>query len=214
MKTDDLKKQIKATLNELNFVNLGSVLLGAFLIFFSSLAQEMICRGVGVVLTVWGIIKIIEYVRINRTELFGSFALVKGCAFLGIGLYILLVPEVISKMLIPLLGVFLFIAAVLKIQYALEFSRYNSQAKWAQVCCGIIMVVSSVIAIANPFQAANVLLVFLGIALVVNGVWDFISIFMLSRYLNGKKKARQKASKEKPVQKFVETQAEDVDKDD
>lgn len=215
MTIEEIKKKAKEVRRDVYLVNAGIILLGLILIIFPTAANELICRVLGIVLTVWGILKVIDYIKISRSEVFGSFSLVKGCALLGIGIYIIIRPDLLVSFIMAACAIILFIGAVLKLQYAMDFARVGSAGKWFQTCGAILMITASVLTLANPLGASQLVPILIGIALVVDGVWDIITMIYLSRFVSNVKKAAKKSGdNEEPKQRFVDAEAVETNNED
>ncbi len=189
-----VKKKTIEVAREFIILNIGIVLLGLFLVIFPTLSGKIICYILGGILGVWGLFKIIEYFRV-RNEFFGSFSLVQGCALLCFGIYILIVPEFLSTFIAIVLTMILFIGAVLKLQYALEFARLKSKGWTVQAIGAIIVIAASIIAFLNPFGAANFLMIFIGISLIFDGIWDLITMIYVSKFFKKIENAVTRADK-------------------
>lgn len=217
MNIEDVKKKAKQVSREFVLINAGIVVLGILLVVYPAQSKDIICRALGAVLSVWGVFKIIEYIKLRHNEIFGSFALVQGCVLLGFGVYILIVPAVLAAFITAALSIVLFIGAVLKLQYALEFSRYDSNGRWFQAAAAIVMIIASVISFVNPFgQASNILMIFLGISLIVDGVWDLLTIAYITKTFKEVKdevKKTRKKNHTKSTREYIDTEAVDVDDD-
>lgn len=166
---------------EMLFSNLAILLLGLLLILFPAASGNIICRTVGGIILIWGVIRAIAYFRIDRLETFGSFALVQGAAGIGFGLYILIKPEILATILIVVLAIVLIVGGVRKLQYGFDLARLKVFGWWVELVGAVIMTVLGVIALINPFDAAESLMIYIGIALVVDAVWDMLSMLYLSR---------------------------------
>ncbi len=173
---------------EFILLNIGIVLLGIFLVIFPSLSSAIICYILGVILCIWGLFKVIEYFRV-KNEFFGSFSLVQGCALLLFGAFILIKPEFLAAIIAIILTMILFIGAVLKLQYALEFARLKSKGWRIQAVGAVLVIAASIIAFFNPFGAANLLMIFIGISLIFDGVWDLVTMVYISKFLKGAAKS-------------------------
>ncbi len=215
MNIEDIKKKAKRISREFVLINAGIVLLGILLVVYPAQSKEIICRALGAVLSVWGVFKIIDYIKLRHNEIFGSFALVQGCALLGFGVYILIQPNVLAAFITAALSIILFIGAVLKLQYALEFSKYDSKGRWFQAAAAIVMIIASVISFVNPFgEASNILMMFIGISLIIDGVWDLLTIAYISKTFKEAKEEFKKAGKKARTKKsteYIDAEAVDVD---
>lgn len=188
MKNSKLKKKTMEVAREFILLNIGIVLLGGFLVIFPSLSAAIISYILGFILSVWGVFKIIEYFRI-RNEFFGSFSLVQGCVLLGFGIYILIQPGFLSSIISIVLNMILFIGAILKLQYTLEFARLKSKGWLIQAIGAVIVIALSIIAFLNPFGAANFLMIFIGISLIFDGIWDLVTMIYITKFFKNIEKS-------------------------
>ena len=60
------------------------------------------------------------------------------------------------------------------ISYHLESDKW-----WIELIGAVVMVVVGIIALLNPFSTSSALIVFIGIALMIEGLWDFISLMRI-----------------------------------
>ena len=210
MAKKDLKSKVLKITREFVLINVGVIILGILLVLFPDKSKDIICRSIGIALSVWGVFKIFEYFYVKSKEMFGSFALVQGSALIGFGVYIIIFPDFLAAMITFVLAIILFIGAVLKLQYALELARFGSKIRWAQAGAACIMIAASVIAFFNPFgKAQNIFLIYLGICLIVNGIWDLITMIYISRFVkNGGKKVKTKKIDSKNDQ-YIEVEFEE-----
>lgn len=219
MNIEDIKKKIKKIKKEFYFVNIGIIALGLLLVIFPGQSLELICRCVGGALGIWGLFRIWDYIRLRQNNIFGSFSLVQGCSLLGFGIYILARPDTLAAFIIAALSLILLIGAVLKLQYGLEFASFNSKVQWLQAAGAVIMIASSIVAFINPFETASVLMIFLGIFLIVDGIWDLLTIIFIYRFVNSVKEdiKTAKKSRKKDNKEYIETEyydEDDFDEDD
>ncbi len=185
------KKKTLEAAREFILLNVGIVLLGIFLVIFPSDSAKIIFFILGLIMSVWGLFKVIEYFRI-KNEFFGSFALVQGCALLGFGIYTLLNPDLLSKLIAIVLIMILFIGAVLKLQYTLEFARLKSKGWRIQAIGAVLVAAVSIIAFFNPFGPDNILMMFIGISLIFDGLWDLITMIYITKFVKNIEKSVSK----------------------
>ena len=93
--------------NELIYISLALLLLGAFLSFVPDTDAGTVCRFGGVLLCIGGALRIVSYFTAPGTQLFGSFQLVQGVAVVGFGIFVLVRAEWIAQLLIVLFGMIL-----------------------------------------------------------------------------------------------------------
>ncbi len=172
-------KKLKTIKLEIIIVAVALFVLGLFLVIFPAASQEIICKAIGVALCVWGVLRLINYFRIAGNEVLGSYGLVQGVTLLAFGMFFVIKPQVIGVFLGTALAIIIIVDGILKLQYAVDFYHLQSDKWWIELIGAVFMVVIGVIALLNPFSTTTALTVFIGIALMVEGVWDFISLMRI-----------------------------------
>ncbi len=211
MDLEEIKKKTKELHRSFIIVNIGAAVLGIILIIFPTESKEIICRALGIMLGIWGIIRIVDYIRLRRQQVFGSFGLVQGCALLAFGAYIALRPDLLAAFITTGLSVILFICGILKLQNAIDFAQIKSLGWIGHVIAAVLIITAAVIAFFNPFGASDWLMRFVGIALVVSSIWDIASVIWFDhnlKELRGETKPKKKKKSKDPSQ-FVDVEAED-----
>ena len=77
------------------------------------------------------------------------------------------------------LAIIIIVDGILKLQYAVDFYHLESDKWWIELIGAVVMVVIGIIALLNPFSTSSALIVFIGIALMIEGLWDFISLMRI-----------------------------------
>ncbi len=172
-------KKLKTIKLEIIIVAVALFVLGLFLVIFPAASQEIICKAIGVALCVWGVLRLINYFRIAGNEVLGSYGLVQGVTLLAFGMFFVIKPQVIGVFLGTALAIIIIVDGILKLQYAVDFYHLQSDKWWIELIGAVVMVVIGVIALLNPFSTTTALTVFIGIALMVEGLWDFISLMRI-----------------------------------
>ena len=172
-------KKLKTIKFEIIIVSVALFVLGLLLVLFPTASQEIICKGIGVALCVWGVLRLINYFRIAGNEILGSYGLVQGVTLLAFGIFFVIKPQVIGVFLGTALAIVVIIDGILKIQYAVDFYHLESDKWWIELVGAVIMVVVGIVALFNPFSTSSALIVFIGIAFMIEGLWDFISLMRI-----------------------------------
>ena len=63
---EGLVKKIKGIRNEMIGLSIVLMLAGIFMILFPNTSGNIICRGVGAVLCIWGVVRLVAYFRNNE----------------------------------------------------------------------------------------------------------------------------------------------------
>ena len=180
---NSIYKKLKTIKFEIIIVSIALFVLGLLLVIFPTASQEIICKGIGVALCVWGVLRLINYFRIAGSEILGSYGLVQGVTLLAFGMFFVIKPGFIAVFLGTALAIIIIAniwgKGMLKLQYAVDFYHLESDKWWIELIGAVVMVVIGIIALLNPFSTSSALIVFIGIALMIEGLWDFISLMRI-----------------------------------
>lgn len=134
----------------------------------------------GIILVIIGIIFLIRYFSDKKNNLNPSAAaIVLSIISIVIGLVIVIFPEAIMG-LFPVIaviyGIFLIISGIYKFVVYAEIKKTGVPASALYIVSGILSLILGIIIVIHPFTAVGVLWTFTGIALIVGGVVDIISL--------------------------------------
>jgi uncharacterized membrane protein HdeD (DUF308 family) len=135
----------------------------------------------GAVLLVMGAIRIIGYFVRKDTSTPFKFDLSLGICNAVIGLFILLKPDALIAIYGILAGIALMLDAAIKIQMAFDLKRMGYVMWYVTLIFALVMGVFGIILVFNPFTAADALAVFVGIALMLDGVINLWAYMQLKR---------------------------------
>ena len=191
---DAFMQRLKELKTELLFLNIALILLGIVMIAIPKEFNQFIGQILGCVLCVWGVIRCIAFFRLESSEIVGSYALVQGAAMLGFGLFFLFQPDRFSNLLNSALILLILIAAVLKLQNAITFFKVGIKNWWLHLIIAVVMLIFGIIALVKPGFVDDenglliIMTVIMGISLVISGIWDTISVLILSKAVKVKAK--------------------------
>lgn len=178
----EIIKKIKRIKRELIIVAAALIGLGILMIVFPTVSGIILCKGIGVALCVWGVLRLISYYKIMKNEVLGSFGLVQGVILVGFGAFFVINPEAIAMFINTAIAIVIVVDGVLKLQYAVDFHNMNVSTWWVELAAAVIMVILGVVALINPFSTITVLMIFMGVVLVIEGVWDLVAIIRISAF--------------------------------
>lgn len=147
-------------------------LVGLFLLIFPEKAISLVSYIIGIIILVNGIIHLIRYFS-KKTEVF-SFGLMTGIIFVITGIIFISTPETIASIIPFLLGGWIVIKSLIKIQIALNLKSYQSSSWMSILIVSIVTLVFGIIMILNPFDGAVVMTRVIGGFLVVYSILDII----------------------------------------
>lgn len=175
---DYIKKYAKNSL----VVSILLIVLSLFLIIkpAQSLNFIMICLGCIVVLN--GIIHTISYFTTPSEFKTFSFELVQGIICIVLGLVFILNPELINSFLPFIIGAWIIIESIVKIQLAFNVKDIQNSNWLLMLGLAIITLLLGIIIIFNPFATAITITTLCGIMLLISEVMNIgESIYFMRR---------------------------------
>ena len=167
------------------------LMLGVFLIINPEPSSKIVCGVIGGVLGVVGIVRVINYFKMDRYEAMLKKELAMGMLFLLMAFYVIMKADVITSIIPIALGIVLVYEAMGLLQLAVDLARAGIRYWLINLISGVIILILGIIGLFNPFKAFHILMIFLGISFVVAGIASVISMFLIrifkKEYDKGKK---------------------------
>lgn len=176
-----LLKQLKWNLILLAVIFIA---LGIVLILWPGATMKTICYLLAAMLLAIGVVSLINYLRKDISGIIYRYDLVVGlCAILGGILVIVKVDKLID--LIPaVLGFLVTMSGIMKMQNSVDMLRLGHGTWHVAFAMAIVNIVAGIVLLMNPFEAAQILIMCLGIALVYSGITDLYVTISISRRLS------------------------------
>ncbi|MBE5960521.1 MAG: hypothetical protein E7256_03900 [Lachnospiraceae bacterium] len=162
-------RQLKIVKNAYSFLAVGLVILGAVLLIFPKITVGFICKSIGIVLLICGMIKVLGYFTKDRFELAFQFDLGLGIASMIIGLIMLVQTGHVIEAVSTFLGIFILIDAALKIQTAIEAKRFGLSKWWIILSISLAVTLVGILLIAMPWKTTEFITRLIGINLCLDG---------------------------------------------
>ncbi|MEG2388602.1 MAG: DUF308 domain-containing protein [Clostridia bacterium] len=143
--------------------------LGLCLVVWPAISLRLFCKLLGVLALVVGLVRLANYFMLPGVAGPVRFNLASGLVSLLSGGILLFKPDVVLSALPLLLGVFVLIECVFKVQEALEYKRAGGQYWWVLGLMSVVGLVLGTIMIFMPFKSIAIVTVLLGVVLLVGG---------------------------------------------
>lgn len=161
----------------------GVIALGLVMVIWPTVSALTICYIMGALCIAVGIGEIVRYFRLGDAGVFFRFDLTLGICGALIGLLLILHPTGALSILPIAVGIYMIVESVFCIQLAVELRRVAARSWWLALVWGGLGVILSVLLLTNPFEAASVFMIFIGIALIASGVQSLYLVFSFSKVL-------------------------------
>lgn len=168
------------------------IIIGAFLFLKPETTITTISYIIGSIIMVTGIIFLIKY--FSNKEEFAPFSgdLIYGVMSTIFGLILILNPTALAKIVPFVLGVWIVISSVTKIQYALQLKYYKNDAWKFTLIIAAITFLWGVLLLFNPFEGAMIITQIIGMFILVYAILDLIEVTILRKNIKDIKKEVKK----------------------
>ena len=177
---ENIKKRFKSMYKTSILFSLILFIIGLFLVIKSETTLFAISYFVGIILIIWGIVPVIGYFTNKETQSYLDFSFIIGIFALIFGIIVIINPSIIGSIIPLLVGIWMFINGITKLQYAIMLKKYNTNSTSALVI-SIIILLCGLTLIFNPFKGAVVLTKLIGIFVIVYSLLDLVECHTLKK---------------------------------
>ncbi len=162
----------------LAYITVGFVfiIMGICFLAWPHASLVTICYAIGAVILIWGIVKIVNFVKNREKGLSYQFNLVLGIFLAAVGLILIINPDIIIPILPIVVGIILTADGIQKIKAGFDAKRMLHEKWWLIEIVALITIVFGICLILNPFAITNVVVRLIGFALLIDGVQNLIVI--------------------------------------
>ena len=176
-----LLKQLKWNLILLAVIFIA---LGIVLILWPGATMKTICYLLAAMLLAIGVVSLINYLRKDISGIIYRYDLVVGlCAILG-GILVIVKVDKLTDLILAVLGFLVTMSGIMKMQNSVDMLRLGHGTWHVAFAMAIVNIVAGIVLLMNPFEAAQILIMCLGIALVYSGITDLYVTISISRRLS------------------------------
>ena len=183
----------KITLSNLFEILILTVLIYEVLLWVKSTRAGVLLRGgmiivgfylLAAMLLAIGVVSLINYLRKDISGIIYRYDLVVGlCAILG-GILVIVKVDKLTDLIPAVLGFLVTMSGIMKMQNSVDMLRLGHGTWHVAFAMAIVNIVAGIVLLMNPFEAAQILIMCLGIALVYSGITDLYVTISISRRLS------------------------------
>lgn len=151
-------------------------LLGAMLIAvpdFSAALLGVIC---GIILTLFGAVKLIGYFSKDLYRLAFQYDLIFGIVLIAVGVVILVRPESVLNFICIALGLTVLADGISKIRISLESKSFGIREWWLILVSAVLTSAMGLVLMFRPAQSVRVMMIILGITLLLEGILNLCTV--------------------------------------
>ena len=161
--------------------------LGIFLMAVPEKAVKIICVLAGILFLADGIIKIIGYFSRDFYCLAFQFDLAFGVLLAAVGVIIIMRRDVVVNLIFGIFGILILADALFKIQISIDAKKFGLNLWWRILAVAILTGVLGFLLLMRPFEAAEVMMILVGVALLFEGILNLcVAIYTVKIIKNQK----------------------------
>ncbi len=157
------------------------IALGAVLIFFPKAVNEMIAYVIAAAMFLISVVEFYNYFKKDIKTDFYRNDLVFGVVALVVGIILLAKRDVIISLIPVVLGAYIIVSGVKKLQNALDLVRLKLDGWKSLLTLSAINIIFGIIMVICALETAKVITVLIGAGLVYSGATDLFSTVWVSR---------------------------------
>ena len=154
--------------------SLGFIIFGATIYALPQITIVAISYMFGILLIALGVAEIISYFITNKKKMVYNYDLVYGMVNALIGMVLLLNPQAIPNLLTILLGIWILLTSLIKIQFASMLKEVESKEWIITVVISIITSIFGILLMFNPVEGAEALVKAFGLLSILYATLDLI----------------------------------------
>lgn len=166
---DDLK-QLKLVKNIYIVMSLLFCVLGIFLMARPKSSVKMLCVLMGIMLILYGAIKISGYFTRDVFCLAFQFDLAFGILLMAVGVILIARKNFAVDLIFSVFGILILADALFKIQMSVDAKRFGLALWWQILLIALVTGVIGVLVFIRPFEAAAMMMVLVGFSILLEGI--------------------------------------------
>ena len=160
---------------------------GIYIIIRPHSSAIFLCRLMGVLAVICGAAKIFGYISYDIYNLAFQFDLSLGIFAIIAGLVMLLRSEHVIAFLPVLIGIFILVDGVFKLQTAVDAYRFGLSGWWLFLIGSVICAILGILLITDPFYGSEALTVLVGIGIAADGIQNLFNAAYTVKIIKNKK---------------------------
>lgn len=157
--------------------------LGVALISVPGFSVSLLCRIGGLLLILFGLVKIIGYCSKDLYRLAFQYDLALGILMIALGIILIIRSDIMMNVICIFLGICILADALLKIQTAIDSKAFGIRRWWLILTVAIVTGIVGFLLILRPTEGAQAIMVLLGIALLAEGILNLVTILTVVKII-------------------------------
>ena len=168
------------------------VVMGIALIYEPHFFTKVVWIIVGGVMALYGVISLVRYFIKAKEDPDNAFGLATGVISCAAGVFIMVRPDFIPKVIAVVFGCYMLISGIVNIQESVYITG-RGDSKWLRAFLpALLTALVGVLLLINPLVLANTTLRVLGVCLLISGIMNIGGSFSVGRSVFKRAKEEEK----------------------
>lgn len=165
------------------------IVVGLALLSWPEASLRVVCGLFGLVILLKGVGSIYSFLKAEVRGFFSYFGWLFGAAAVALGIFLLIRPQTVVSILPILVGLFVIMDGVMRVQTAFELRAAGYDRWWSMLILALISAALGVVMLVNPFGTVELLVMAIGVILMVEGALNLAGYIWAAIQLKGLEKA-------------------------
>ncbi len=174
-----MKFYLKSLKKGMIFSGMLSLALGIVMLCVPEIVEESLRFVLGGGLALFGALEVV-FVFARPNGLLSVGRMIPGILSLAVGLVFLFRFDTFVSLLWILIGISILIDGIYKLQYAFELKGAGVKNWWVGLLLSLTALIFAAVLMIQPFDAGRAMTLLSGVLLVCNGIFDFVSVVLMS----------------------------------
>ena len=171
---------------KLGYIVLSSLMcaFGLTLIIWPDISLKVFALCAGITLIAFGVIKVVGYLSRDLYRLAFQYDLAFGVLSIALGLLVMLRPSNVIDTICIAVGLAFLMDGLLKIQISIDARAFGIRRWWLILLVALLAVVIGVLLVFRTAQSERLLMVFLGLSLLADGIMNLITVLLTVKIIH------------------------------
>ena len=166
-------KPLKGAYSVLSICLIGA---GILLMINPGIQEDLMYRLCGIILVVFGVVKITGYFSKDLFQLAFQFDLAMGCISCVLGVVFISRPEWTILRVSVCMGIFMLADALLRLQTSIDAKKFGIEKWWTLLIMAIPVAVIGVLLLIMQFESKIYIMRLLGLNLCIDGILNLLTV--------------------------------------
>lgn len=157
-------------------ISIALCVLGVVPIAIPEYSAVLLCRIGGIIMILFGVVKILGYCSKDLYRLAFQHDLAFGILLIVLGAVMIFRTDPMITILCTILGVYVLADALLKIQIAIDSKAFGIRKWWLILSMAILTGITGFLLIFRPSESTRIIMILFGITLLAEGILNLITI--------------------------------------